>query len=647
MYTDSLRQPPTDKSMRPHQEAVKLERTATESGPGEMALVEKAARLQAIMDTTVDGIITINEQGIIQSFSKAAEHIFGYSVGEVIGRNVSMLQPSPFRVNHDAYIANYLGTGKPKIIGIGREVTGQRKDGSTFPLYLAVSEVWVGGERYFTGIVRDISEQKKASEEIKSLARFPQENPHPTLRVARDGRLLYANPTSKCLLGTWACEVGQYLPDSWREIVLESLRSGMNRETEVQCGEILYSLIVTPIANEEDVNIYGRDITERKRAEEALRFSEERHRALVQSSSDAIFMLDKGRRIISCNQAFLDLFGFEPGKVEGESVRLIHPSDESFVTFGEKAYPAIESAGWFRTEWEFIRKDGALVPTEQSLSAIRDPDGTVRGFVGVIRDITERKRAQKELEEYRDHLEQMVLERTRQLEEAHKALLHDEKLKMLGTISAEMAHEIRNPLMSIGGFARRLQKKFPDVPEIGIVVQESGRLEGILKRIENYLKPVEMRPRECSVNEITREAVELLSPELNREAVKLDLDLAPLISPAYVDPGILIQVLINVIRNAARVMDREGRITIETFESDQNIHICVRAPVHGVKIQDPEHSLLPFSEDQQDISVPVCFRLLRDMGGHLYLKQEKGAVVFAASLLKVLQPGSQAGEKST
>jgi hypothetical protein len=93
-------------------------------------------------------------------------------------------------------------------------------------------------------------------------------------------------------------------------------------------------------------------------------------------------------------------------------------------------------------------------------------------------------------------------------------------------------------------------------------------------------------------------------------------------------------------------MDREGRITIETFESDQNIHICVRAPVHGMKIQDLEHSLLPFSEDRQDISVPVSFRLLRDMGGHLYLKQEEDAVVFAASLLKVLHLGSEPGEKN-
>jgi signal transduction histidine kinase len=198
--------------------------------------------------------------------------------------------------------------------------------------------------------------------------------------------------------------------------------------------------------------------------------------------------------------------------------------------------------------------------------------------------------------------------------------------------------------MSIGGFARRLQKKLPEVPEIAIVLQEAERLEGFLKRIENYLKPVDMRPRECSVNEITEEAIGLLSLDLARDGIKLNLALAPKLPPAYVDPGVLIQVLVNVIRNAARVMRKEGRITIETFESDQNVHVCVRAPVLGLKIKDPERPFMPFAEGGPDISVPICFRLLRGMGAQLSLTQELDTVVFASSLLKALHPGSHADE---
>ncbi len=129
-------------------------------------LREKAARLQAILDTTVDGIITIDELRIVQSFNKAAERVFGYPAGEVIGNNVKMLMPLPYREEHDTYVDNYLRTGNRKIIGTGREVAGRRKDGSTFPLYLAVSEVWVGKRRIFTGILRDITEIKKAVEDL-------------------------------------------------------------------------------------------------------------------------------------------------------------------------------------------------------------------------------------------------------------------------------------------------------------------------------------------------------------------------------------------------------------------------------------------------------------------------------------------------
>ena len=130
-------------------------------------LREKAARLQAILDTTVDGIITINESRIVQSFNKAAEKIFGYPAGEVIGGNVNMLMPSPYREEHETYVENYLRTGNRKIIGIGREVMGRRNDGTTFPLYLAVSEVWVGNKRLFAGILRDITQIKQAEEGLK------------------------------------------------------------------------------------------------------------------------------------------------------------------------------------------------------------------------------------------------------------------------------------------------------------------------------------------------------------------------------------------------------------------------------------------------------------------------------------------------
>ncbi|MEE9297270.1 MAG: PAS domain S-box protein [Phycisphaerae bacterium] len=130
------------------------------------SLRESEARGRAIVETAADGIITIDERGIIESFNKAAEQIFGYTADEVIGKNVNVLIPSPDKERHDEYIARYLRTGEAKIIGSGREAEGRRMDGTIFPMHLAVSEVRLAERRIFTGIVRDITERKQAEEAL-------------------------------------------------------------------------------------------------------------------------------------------------------------------------------------------------------------------------------------------------------------------------------------------------------------------------------------------------------------------------------------------------------------------------------------------------------------------------------------------------
>lgn len=134
------------------------------------ALRDSAERLRAILETAVEGIITIDERGIIESFNLAAEGIFGYRAAEVIGKNVSILMPSPHRQRHDSYIANYRHTGHAKIIGIGREVVGRRKDGTAFPMDLSVSEVRLADRRLFTGFIRDITERKRLEKEILEIS---------------------------------------------------------------------------------------------------------------------------------------------------------------------------------------------------------------------------------------------------------------------------------------------------------------------------------------------------------------------------------------------------------------------------------------------------------------------------------------------
>ena len=135
----------------------------------EFASEIRQAYLDAVFANAVDAIVVIDERGIICDVNPATSVVFGYSTDELVSHNVSMLMPNPYREEHDGYLESYRQTGVRKIIGIGREVVGQRKDGSTFPMHLAVSEIQLAGQRLFVGVVRDITDLKTAENQLRQL----------------------------------------------------------------------------------------------------------------------------------------------------------------------------------------------------------------------------------------------------------------------------------------------------------------------------------------------------------------------------------------------------------------------------------------------------------------------------------------------
>lgn len=141
----------------------------------ESALRRNRTLLQSMIATSPDAIITIDEQATIESFNAAAEEMFGYTAGDVIGKNVKILMPEPYHAEHDGYVRRYEETGEKRIIGIGREVVGRRKDGSTFPIELAVGEVELGEQRRFTGFIRDITKRREAEEQLRASLQRIQE----------------------------------------------------------------------------------------------------------------------------------------------------------------------------------------------------------------------------------------------------------------------------------------------------------------------------------------------------------------------------------------------------------------------------------------------------------------------------------------
>ncbi len=141
----------------------------TQGGEQDTAAAAESAMLRSILETVPDAMVVIDRHGVIQQFSKAAERLFGWRTAEVCGQNVRILMPSPYREQHDEYLDRYLTTGERRIIGIGRVVVGQRKNGSTFPIELSIGEVDQGGQRLFTGFIRDLTERQQTRARLQEL----------------------------------------------------------------------------------------------------------------------------------------------------------------------------------------------------------------------------------------------------------------------------------------------------------------------------------------------------------------------------------------------------------------------------------------------------------------------------------------------
>ncbi len=271
------------------------------------ALRDSEERLRAILETAVEGIITIDERGLIESFNPAAEKIFGYAARELAGQNVKVLMPEPYQHEHDGYLENYRHTGHAKIIGTGREVIGRRKDGTTFPMELSVSELRLADRRMFTGFVRDITQRKEAEKELLHYAALVESSDDAIIGKTLDGRVTSWNRGAELIFGYTRQEmVGQpiarLIPDDRQAEeprILEKIKHGesvdhyetIRRRKDGKLIEI--SVTVSPIRDAAG-NIIGaskvaRDITERKRLErEIIEISNREQQRIGQDLHDGL-----------------------------------------------------------------------------------------------------------------------------------------------------------------------------------------------------------------------------------------------------------------------------------------------------------------------------------------------------------------------
>jgi PAS domain S-box-containing protein len=254
---------------------------------------ESEARLRAVVDHALDAIITIDSRGTVQSFNRAAERIFGWRAHEVIGRNLNMLMPSPDREQHDTYLHSYMHGGTPKIIGIGRLVTGLHKDGWKMPLELGVSEMHVGGQRSFCGIVRDVTERVAAEtalrESERKLRSYIDQTLDGVMVADRAGRYLEVNPAAARMLGYSEDELlrlgisGVVWPDEAEtraglahfERVVSSGRSVGEVTLRHKDGHRVIADVHAVALGEDRYLGIMRDVTERHNAQQALKHERE------------------------------------------------------------------------------------------------------------------------------------------------------------------------------------------------------------------------------------------------------------------------------------------------------------------------------------------------------------------------------------
>jgi PAS domain S-box-containing protein len=362
-----------------------------------------------------------------------------------------------------------------------------------------------------------------------------------------------------------------------------------------------------------ELNLCIKRFQERMLLKEQVKIAEQRYYNLVQNIPCLVFVVREDLELEFINRACEPMLGFsaeEASAGPGWLMDRVHPDDRPRIR--ETFNRAFQSQNFrFSEECRMIQRGGRLITVMiGSITGVKPMVGGVANTIkGMIVDISDR----------------VVLE---------KEIIQKEKLKLLSSISAEVAHGIRNPLVSIGGFARRLRKRFPDLPEGDIILKESKRLESILKRIAEYLKPVEVNYEECQINNLISFCVERYLSETAPKKVNINLALDSSLAPVKTDRDIVIGTFAELLRTSGKDNDNGNEVTIKTYESDNNCHIEFKNRVSSIKTENPDMFFLPFNSSERDFSLPLLYRLLKDIGGLLSYAQEEKDMVFTVSLPK-------------
>ncbi len=651
--------------------AVLVFRDVTGEYAAQQALRDSAALIQTILNTVVDGIITLHAHGgIVETVNPAAERMFGYSAAELIGQNFSMLIPELDRDqrNGNGSLEYYSASDEARAIGLGREVVGRRKNGSIFPMEIAVSEMWLGGQRYFTGILRDITARKQAEEALLKAGALQSAifNSANFSSIATDakGVIQIFNVGAERMLGYTASDVMNKITPAEisdpQEVIARAKTLSVELGTPITPGfealvfkasrgiEDIYELTyirkdgsrfpaVVSVTALRDADgkiigylLIGTDNSARKQVEEQLRWTEESFRLMVESVTDyAIVMLDPEGRVVTWNSGAQRIKGYPAEEIIGQHFSRFYPREDIDHDKPQRDLDVVIAKGRFEDEGWRVRKNGSTFWANVVFTAIRDQNGNLRGFAKLTRDLTERKR-----------LDQVMQDKNAELESA-KALAEKANLAKSDFLSS-MSHELRTPLNAILGFAQLLEAGSPPPTAAQII-----RLHQIIKAgwylLELINQILDLAVIESGKLSLSRESVSLIDVMRECQAMiepqarqhDIHLNFLPFDNTwfANADRTRVKQVLINLLSNAIKYNREQGTVEVKcTTSTPERIRISIKDSGAGLPSEKLAQLFQPFNrlgqetgtEEGTGIGLVVTKQLVELMGGTIGVESTVG-----------------------
>ena len=625
-------------------------RRALERSAMDATLRESHERAQMLMDAALDAVVSIDEEGTIISWNAQAEPVFGHAAEDAIGQDLAdLIVPPAMRDGHRKGMARYLQSGKATILGKRIEVPGLRADGTEFPMELTISKLLQNGRHYFTAYIRDISVRKRAELELQRSVQlmtmvFNSSPIAASIVTLDDARFVQVNPSWERdfgwpvdgMLGKTTAEIGLWPEVGRREAMVDALRSVgriINFETALvhrngSRREVSISAEIIDFDGRPCILAYTQDMTDRKASEVQLN----QLSMAVEQSPVVVAITDLNGDLEYVNDAFVRSTGYTREESIGQNPRVLQSGETPRETYASMWAALSHGLPWNGVFYN-RRKNGSRYIESVQVTPIRQTDGRVTHYMASKEDITDTVRMNQELEQHRDHLEELVASRTVQLTEAQRVAESANRAK--SAFLANMSHEIRTPMNAIVGFAHLLRRDDPTPAQLVRLNKIEAAATHLLSIINDILDiskieagRLQLEQTDFHLGSLLDNVYSLIADQARAKGLVVDVN--PESVPVWLrgDPTRLRQSLLNYASNAVKFTS-SGFVSIRARlleDTPDAVHVRFEVEDTGVGISPGQQANLFQAFEQADVSttrkyggtglgLAITRRLAQMMGG--------------------------------